>query len=166
MKHAIIAPIALLLIVLAGCSRTSSSIDLLNPEHKLGVSRTVSKSIFVDETRLEIATIKGTFPRDEIVPLRLSVTYTGDKPFQLTFSSAQKYDFAISNESGTEVWRWSQGRIFAQASETLALKTADSYNYFGRVDAGYLKPGRYRVSGWLLAEELVGEKVTINIIVK
>ncbi len=128
----------------------------------------VHKSVFIDDLRLEMAALKRTFPRDEIIPLRLSITNTGTKPHALTFPSAQTHDFTIADKSDKVVWRWSDGRAFAQTFSTRNLEpgAAGTLNFFGAVKAGALPPGEYTVSGWLTAQELFGEKISLTIAVR
>jgi hypothetical protein len=125
-----------------------------NPSH--------SKSLFINDLRLEIATIKKEFPTDEIVPLRVSITNTGDKTAVLTFPTGQKYDFSVADSTGIEVWLWSKGRSFTQAFVTINVKPGENYNYYGRVEAGSLNPGEYTAAAWITAEELLGEKISLK----
>ncbi len=129
---------------------------------------TLHKSVFIDDLRLEMAALKKTFPRDEIIPLRLSVTNTGTKPRTLTFASAQTHDFSMTDKTGKEVWRWSDGRAFAQTFSTRNQEpgAAGSLNYFGAVQAGVLPAGEYTVKGWLTAQELFGEAISLTIVVR
>jgi hypothetical protein len=131
-------------------------------------SISLHKSVFINDIRLEMATLKNTFPRKEIVPLRFSVTNTGDKSAILTFPTAQIQEFTVADSTGREVWRWSTGRVFAQSEKEVTLEpgTAATYNYFGSVPAGRLAPGNYTVTGWLLAKELYGETIRLNITIK
>ena len=124
------------------------------------------KSVFINETRLEIATIKKAFPKSEIVPIRLSVTNTGSATQTLTFSSGQKYDFLVTDKAGAEVWRWSAGQMFTQEIQNMQLKPGETYNYFGRLPADSLKTGGYTISGWLTADELLGEKLSLVILIE
>jgi hypothetical protein len=44
----------------------------------------------------------------------LHVTNPTAEAIQLDFSSAQRFDFEVRRADGTEVWRWSADRTFAQ----------------------------------------------------
>ena len=48
------------------------------------------------------------------------VTNASDEPVEVTFRDAGKVDFAVF-EGDVEVWRWSDGRAFAQTLETAQL---------------------------------------------
>ena len=152
----------LLGIAAAGCGLFRSADDTTGARRTVPANPNHSKSVFINDLRLEIATLKKEFPVDEIVPLRVSVTNTGDKEAALTYPTGQKYDFSVTDAAGAEVWRWSAGRSFTQEIITVKVKPAENYNFFGRVDAGYLKPGEYTATAWITAEELVGEKVSFK----
>lgn len=155
-------PLLILTVVLAaGCSAPEPVSR--TPKAK---ATSLHKSVFIDDLRLEVATIKDTFPASEIVPIRISVTNTGSKTVTLTFPTAQKQDFTAADGSGAEIWRWSAGRTFAQAVTEMKVEPGATYNFFGRIDAGALPPGQYKVSGWLLAQELFEEKITLVITIK
>lgn len=49
---------------------------------------------------------------DDVV-LRFVVENAGDDPIEVTFRDAGKADFAVYRD-GEEVWRWSDGKMFAQ----------------------------------------------------
>ena len=57
---------------------------------------------------------------DDDVQVTFTVTNEGDDPVDLSFSDALEADFAVRDD-GEEVWRFSDGRMFAQmlGSETI-----------------------------------------------
>lgn len=61
--------------------------------------------------------------------LVLHVTNPLDEGVGLSFPTAQRYDFHVLDEGGTEVWRWSADRSFAQVlgSDTIAPGGTVSY---------------------------------------
>lgn len=157
-----VIPVLMLAAVLAtGCSTGRPSPRKPNPK-----PTSLHKSVFINDIRLEVATIKSEFPSSEIIPIRISVTNTGAKAVKLTFPTAQKQDFAVTDKDGAEVWRWSEGQMFAQAITETNVEPGATYNYFGKIEADKLEPGRYKIFGWLLAQELFEEKITIDITVK
>jgi hypothetical protein len=70
------------------------------------------------------------------------------EPVELVFNDSQEYDFAIWDETGKAVYRWSDGRAFAQA---VAVKTVSGeLRYEARVElARPLPDGRYVLEAWL-----------------
>ena len=53
-----------------------------------------------------------TFAQGESITLRLEVTNRTSSIEVLTFPTGQLFDFAVSDVSNAEVWRWSHGRVF------------------------------------------------------
>jgi hypothetical protein len=49
------------------------------------------------------------------VTFRFTVSNGTGGPVELTFRDGCRADFAVRREDGTEVWRWSEGRMFTQA---------------------------------------------------
>ena len=41
---------------------------------------------------------------------------------EFRFADGQTHDFAVQDESGKEVWRWSAGRMFTQALQNKLVK--------------------------------------------
>jgi hypothetical protein len=159
-----IAPLVLVLLglVFTGCGILGSANDASDAHKAIPANPNHSRSVFINDLRLEIATLKKDFPTDEIVPLRVSITNTSDKEVTLTYPSAQKYDFTVTGAAGAEVWQWSAGRSFTQEIISVKVKPAENYNFFGRVDAGFLPPGEYTATAWITAEELAGEKISLK----
>jgi hypothetical protein len=63
------------------------------------------------------------------VRLTLHITNTADQPLELQFTSGQTHDFAVTDSTGRELWRWSAERMFTQALQTRILGTGQSVNY-------------------------------------
>ena len=53
----------------------------------------------------------------EAVTFRLTVTNASAEPVELTFRDAGRADFVVYTADGEEVWRWSDGRMFAIVEE-------------------------------------------------
>lgn len=87
---------------------------------------------------------------DDSVRLRLDLTNAGATPVVLEFATAQRAEFAVEDTSGQEIWRWSEGQMFAQAlgSDTIAAGETRSW------DAAWDPAGRdgvFRVIGTLVS---------------
>ena len=91
-------------------------------------------------------------PAADATRLTLAVENDGDEPVTLDFRDSQQAEFVAYDEDGTEVWRWSDGRMFAQVltSETLAPGETAEY------DATWQSApdGTYRIEAWLVAENV------------
>ena len=62
------------------------------------------------------------------VTFSYTVTNDGDDPVKLSFSDAQTHDVAVL-DGGSEVWRWSDGRMFAQMLQSDTLDPSESASY-------------------------------------
>jgi len=54
--------------------------------------------------------------------LRLAITVAVREPMTLYYRTSQRYDLAVINSEGQEVWRWSRDRTFAQVTEEVPLE--------------------------------------------
>ena len=96
----------------------------------------------------EVQTDKNIYAADEPIVMTLRVTNTSDHQITLQFSSGQRYDFTIQDDSGVVLWRWSDGRAFTMALGTESLDPGESLRYEERF-SGHLDPAAYRVTGTL-----------------
>lgn len=73
------------------------------------------------------ATVDATVDGD--VEFTFEVTNSGPGTVELTFRSGKRADVAVTDaESGDEVWRWSQNRMFTQAISTVELESGDTFD--------------------------------------
>jgi hypothetical protein len=70
--------------------------------------------------RLSLTADRRVYSVREPVALTLTVANPGRSPVTLQFPSSQQYDFEV-RRAGQVVWRWSAGRMFAQALTSLTL---------------------------------------------
>jgi len=94
------------------------------------------------------------FGAGEAVDLVLEVHNAGETPLALAFATARHYDFAVVDAEGLEVWRWSRGRLFAQALTEIEMAPGETRRFAASWDkrdaSGALAPpARYRVTGTL-----------------
>ena len=59
-----------------------------------------------------------------------------DRRVEITFPSGQRYDFAVLDSAGREVWRWSADRMFTQAIQTRQLDPNETFTADERWSAG------------------------------
>ena len=64
----------------------------------------------------------------DAVTFTFSVENEGSEPVEANFSDAQRADCVVTDD-GDEVWRWSDGQMFAMmlGSETYAPRTTETY---------------------------------------
>lgn len=77
---------------------------------------------------LSLASGKPAYSKGEPIELSLTVSNSSKTPVTLRFSSAKQYDFIVKKD-GQEVWRWSQGRMFAMALTEFTLEPQKSKSY-------------------------------------
>ena len=81
------------------------------------------------------------------VRFTLTVANAGSEPVVLEFGTEQRYDFVV-REGGSEVWRWSADRMFAQAESADTVPAGGSLEYRETwVHGG--RGGRYEAEGEL-----------------
>lgn len=82
------------------------------------------------------------------VEFEYTVENVGDDPEEITFRSSLLADFAVLDD-GNEVWRASDGQMFAQALKSETLDAGDSETFPGEWDDP--SPGDYTVVATLNA---------------
>jgi len=102
---------------------------------------------------ISVATNKAIYSPDEPIIITLTVfNYTEDS-LTFVFTSSKRYDFIIKKDE-KDIWRWSEGRFFAQVmgeekiepGETLIYK--EIYNPEDKIPAG-----SYSVTGIITCRE-------------
>jgi hypothetical protein len=90
---------------------------------------------------------KQMYAQGEAMELHLRLINGSPQPFTLRFGTAQRYDFAVHDQRGQQVWRWSAERFFAQVlgEETLAPRGGE-LSYHVTVHQQF-PAGRYTVTG-------------------
>jgi|GEM_PF-854924 len=98
-----------------------------------------------------LTTDKVVYAAGQPINMELCVFNRTSEKTTLQFRNAQRFDFTIEDGDGKKVWRWSEGRMFAQmlGQETLGPgKTQLSYR---QTYAGKLAPGTYKLTGTVTA---------------
>lgn len=88
---------------------------------------------------------------DEEVVFRFSVRNVDDDPVELTFRDAGHADVAVF-EDDEEVWRWSDGRMFAQVVQTTRLEGGEETTF--EVSWSNPHPGDYVAEATLRVREV------------
>lgn len=114
--------------------------------------------------RLSLTTRKPVYTQGEPVELFLTVTNIAEQPVTLSFASAKQYDFVIKHKDH-ELWRWSNGQMFAMILTHLVLNPKESRRFQAiwlqndrdghQVESGsYIAVGILAVSGHPLSDTL------------
>ena len=59
----------------------------------------------------------------------VTITNTSTKKIELTFPNGQTHDVTVHDAIGTEIWRWSAGRMFTQSLRNRPLEPHASLTY-------------------------------------
>lgn len=79
----------------------------------------------------------------------LQVTNTTSETVDLEYRSGQSFDFVVLDETGSEVWRWSEGRMFTQALRHESLGPGETITHSALWSAEDRPAGAYAVVGTL-----------------
>jgi hypothetical protein len=101
------------------------------------LDRGVTSSVMVDTSRGEVRFV-------------IAVENGSRKQVELDFPNGRTHDFVVYREDGTEVWRWSNGRLFTQGMQNRLLEARDSVMYTERWRP--VAKGRYTLVAQLLSE--------------
>ncbi|MDE2945211.1 MAG: BsuPI-related putative proteinase inhibitor [Gemmatimonadota bacterium] len=115
------------------------------------------------QLRLSLST--GEEPPEAATPVVLELTGTNDgqSALVLDFPDGQRYDFEVISEDGVVVWRWAEGRFFAQVLGRETLEPGASLHWTGRIEAG-LPAGVYRVIATLTTVEPHAIEATLTVL--
>lgn len=98
---------------------------------------------------VSLVTDKPVYALGEPVHIAFEVANHRAAPVTLRFSSAQRFDMVIEDARGTEVWRWSAGRMFAAVMGQETLGPDNPSLTYEAEFAGELAPGRYTIKALL-----------------
>ena len=116
-----------------------------------------------------ISTGKYVYKPGEPVRMTLTLGNPLSEPVSFHRPSAKPYDFVVRAADGTEVWRWSRGRVFAQVVSSVRLEPGAQMQFEEVWDQNPNAPGasapvpaRYEVAG-SAGPEIESYPVTIEI---
>ena len=94
----------------------------------------------------------------EKVEFEILIKNERDYPLSLEFPSSQYFEISVADQSGLEVYRYSKGRFFLQALQTVKIdphqtfRKIESWNY--QVNGKRVPAGQYTVTATLLPRKL------------
>lgn len=103
---------------------------------------------------------------NEIVEFELLIKNIEETPLHFEFPTSQYYEITITDPSGYEVYRYSKGRFFLQALQTIRIdphqtfRKVESWDY--KVNGKRVPAGQYTVTATLLPRKL-NEKPLSNL---
>ena len=113
---------------------------------------------------VSLATDKAIYAAGESIVIELIVFNRTSENLTFDFRDAQHYDFIIEDAEGNSVWRWAEGRMFAQVLGEETLGPGREEVVYTETYAGPLEPGDYKVIGALIsANRPLSASLTITI---
>jgi len=102
---------------------------------------------------ISMSTDKISYSVGEPIKMTLKIFNYTEKDIVFNFNNSQRYDFIIEDEEENEVWRWSEGRMFAQmlGEEILGPDNPEiiyTLKYQSKLSSGY-----YKVTGILVTKD-------------
>jgi len=127
-----------------------------------------------DYLQVSFSTDKNAYRRGEQAVLSLTMTNTAPYALEVSFPTAQTYDFTATDTAGNPLWAWSSGQVFDGTPQTRTLAPGETYteqqlwNFVDDTGAG-LPDGDFVVNGSFLGNYLgrVGAKggsQTVNLL--
>ncbi len=113
---------------------------------------------------VSLTTDKAIYAAGESIVMELIVFNRAAESLTFDFRDAQHYDFIIEDAEGNSVWRWAEGRMFAQVLGEETLGPGREEVVYTETYAGPLQPGGYKVIGALIsANRPLSASLTITI---
>ncbi|MCD6107037.1 MAG: S-layer homology domain-containing protein [Caldisericaceae bacterium] len=113
-----------------------------------------------DNIEVKVVTDKTYYLVGEPVKITYTIINNSDNPLRFTFNTSQVYDFSIANYGwGALVYRWSEGKTFAQVITYLEIPAHSSKLFTAEWDQktnmgiGAAIDRDYRLNFWLIPEE-------------
>jgi hypothetical protein len=110
-------PLVIPLLVAASVAFASSSSGHKQPTQKTPVDPAQRSAALASSLAVNVA---------DGVHFKLNVRNNSPRMVELRFPNGKTHDFFVLDESGREVWRWSNGRMFTQALQNKLIKSKDN----------------------------------------
>jgi len=121
----------------------------------LGLWLGVSGNTTSEETNMNygisMMTEKMSYSVGEPIKMTLKIFNYTEEDIIFHFNTSQRYDFIIEDQKGNEIWRWSEGRMFAQMLGEEILRPNNPEITYATEYKGKLSPGYYKVTGFFVA---------------
>ena len=112
-----------------------------------------------------LATDRPIYRPGQPIQITFEVFNHTPDPVRIDFTSGQRYDVVIEDDSGNEVWRWSGGRMFTMAMGQETLGPGNPRLIYEIEYADRLEPGRYKIIG-ILSDARRQTSATISVEVR
>lgn len=95
--------------------------------------------------------------------LTLVVRNLSSKPFSWTSPSGQTYEFLAFDKGGSEVWRWSEGKVFIQIVTQVTIAPSETKVYKVAWNTAGTAAGLYTIQGYFLGLPTLRPSVSVEI---
>lgn len=113
---------------------------------------------------LIISTDRAIYTQGTPIQMTLKVFNYGETEVTLNFTTSQRYDFSITNNSGKEIWRWSKGKMFTQMMGDEVVGPGKRELVYQTKFEGTLKESTYIIGGEITTMEgLLGGQTVIQV---
>ena len=102
---------------------------------------------------ISMSTDKISYSVGEPVIMTLKIFNYTEEDIAFHFNTGQRYDFTIEDEEGSEIWRWSEDKMFTMALGEETLGSANPEIIYKAEYKGKLSPGYYKITGIFVAQE-------------
>ena len=103
------------------------------------------------EVSFTVALDKSTYAVGGAPIVRLTLRNTSSSPLVLDFNSGQRFDIAIRDAAGVDVYRWSASRTFSAVIGREEIAQGER-NYVESIQLANRPPGRYTLEAWITGE--------------
>jgi hypothetical protein len=117
------------------------------------VSETEGKDVRDSRFGVWLTTDWAVYTPEQPVNIEFCVFNRTGEEITLYFRNAQRYDFTIEDEEGKEVWRWSEGRMFAQMLGEEILGPSNPEVIYTAEYRNKLSPSYYKITGIFVARD-------------
>jgi hypothetical protein len=96
---------------------------------------------------ISLTTDKMSYSIGEPIKMILKIFNYTEEDIAFHFNTAQRHDFIIEDDEGSEIWRWSEGRMFAQMLGEEILGPSNLEIIYKAEYKDKLIPGYYKITG-------------------
>jgi len=96
---------------------------------------------------------KMSYSVGEPIMMTLKVFNYTEEDVVFYFNTSKRYDFIIEDEEGNEIWRWSEGRMFAQMLGEEILGPSNPEVTYTAEYRNKLSPSYYKITGIFVARD-------------
>jgi hypothetical protein len=100
-----------------------------------------------------LSTDNVIYQSGKIITIKLKVFNYSAETIDFYFNSSQRYDFIIEDAEGNEIWRWSNGRMFAMVLGEEILGLSNPEVIYTAEYKDKLSPGYYKITGIFTAQD-------------